>query len=515
MKSPRSIFILSIFMLAAGLALTPASAQKKNAKAAKPAASKPTPTPMPSPLPTPTPAPTPAPVQVERLEVMATPSQIAIAAMGGGIEQRNVVITANGPVEGINFIPIDLGRSDDRGIVIPATAVAVGPTHHQLSGADDSVVVPLTFDLRGARSGEFNGVVLVQYKGGKLTIPVTVTIKDPWALPLAMLALGLGLSVVVTHFRENGRSRDETSRRSGLVRTQLQAEPEMDEIFRKRLEGLLADCNTSLAAEKWDEAEKSVELAEAVVGKWHRGHSDWRPQLQYRQELLNWMKELGDPADLPPYLVIVHRNLEEAGYTAPNLSGPDKLQEKLETLVQQLNRYTQIHNQIQTLDWMIDLLEEQQAEWREKLVAWRHSLDHLPTEDAGAAEALRGEVEAGITAVQTLIAQGSPSKSSYSNSFNPGRELPPLSAAPPAKLSEDEQNEKTDLRLKWVRRSTYLLAVVLLAGAGFAELYVTQPTFGATRWSDYFTLLAWGFGVEATRASVIGLMKNWGLPGIK
>ncbi len=70
---------------------------------------------------------------------------------------------------------------------------------------------------------------------------------------------------------------------------------------------------------------------------------------------------------------------------------------------------------------------------------------------------------------------------------------------------------KSRRRLRQFTWLTYLIAVVLLAGAGFTELYVNVPTFGAKGWSDYFALLAWGFGAEATRAAVTDLVKGWGV----
>jgi hypothetical protein len=47
--------------------------------------------------------------------------------------------------------------------------------------------------------------------------------------------------------------------------------------------------------------------------------------------------------------------------------------------------------------------------------------------------------------------------------------------------------------------------LVLLALVGFGQIYGDNPTFGANIWIDYATLLAWGFGVETTRASILGL----------
>jgi hypothetical protein len=58
---------------------------------------------------------------------------------------------------------------------------------------------------------------------------------------------------------------------------------------------------------------------------------------------------------------------------------------------------------------------------------------------------------------------------------------------------------------------SYVVAIGLLAGAGFAELYVAQPTFGANPWQDYLALLIWGFGVEASRSAVVDMIRGWGI----
>ena len=70
----------------------------------------------------------------------------------------------------------------------------------------------------------------------------------------------------------------------------------------------------------------------------------------------------------------------------------------------------------------------------------------------------------------------------------------------------------------WLRAYTWTtwgVALALLVGVGFNELYITDSTFGATWWSDYMTLLAWGFGAEATRASITDLVRGWNIPVAK
>ena len=463
------------------------------------------------PTPTPTPSPTPAPI-----EIIATPSQISVAAVRGAIETRRVLFTATGAVKDLKFIPLDLARSDDQA-VIPATAVNPQPPTGQIN-ANDSMVVPFSFDLHDAGSGEFKGEVRVQYQGGKLAIPIIVKVKDRLLPPLLVLLIGIGLSLIVTRYLEKGKPRDEIFKRLGEVRAQMNADAGLDENFRSRLDALLIDTTSTLNAEKWEDAGKSIEAAEAVLNRWRKGRDDWRKQLSYRKELFERLKEFGEPDRLPPYLLAVRRGIEDAGTTAPDLAGPDKLREKLDALAQQLNRYTELNNQLKTLGSLVDNLETSQEDWRGKIRKWLRELDRLSPEKTNELNNLGNEIEAGITKVKELIAKQPPSRAvakGGSTSEGDLTLLNLLAPAPSAKMLEAETIDDAGKRLKWFKWATYALALLFLAGAGFGELYITKPTFGANRWTDYFTLLAWGFGAEATRAAVTGLMKSWGIAGTK
>jgi tetratricopeptide (TPR) repeat protein len=77
--------------------------------------------------------------------------------------------------------------------------------------------------------------------------------------------------------------------------------------------------------------------------------------------------------------------------------------------------------------------------------------------------------------------------------------------------SLDAQIGSAGRRLQWFTWITYGLAVTLLALAGFIELYEGQSTFGSAGVADYFTLLAWGFGSEATRSAVATMIQGWGI----
>jgi hypothetical protein len=91
-----------------------------------------------------------------------------------------------------------------------------------------------------------------------------------------------------------------------------------------------------------------------------------------------------------------------------------------------------------------------------------------------------------------------------------------LGAAPSTSLlSWEEQASSANVRLKVFTVTSYIIAIVFLAGAGFSQLYVDKPTFGDNPWNDYSALMAWGFGAEATRDAVTKVVQGWSLPGLK
>ena len=77
--------------------------------------------------------------------------------------------------------------------------------------------------------------------------------------------------------------------------------------------------------------------------------------------------------------------------------------------------------------------------------------------------------------------------------------------------SYKELGEDAGKRLRWFSWLTYGVAVLFLALSGFVELYAARADFGARGVGDYFMLLAWGFGAEATRAAVAEMVQGWGV----
>jgi len=138
--------------------------------------------------------------------VTVTPSQLTVEGTRGAVETRTLLLRTSHPITSLQVIPLDLTRADGHA-VLPAGAVQAALPADQIA-TGGLLTVPVTFDLHGAPSGEFSGELLVSYHGGALTVPITVTVRDPWLLPLVVLVAGVGLGAGVSTYRARSRPRD-------------------------------------------------------------------------------------------------------------------------------------------------------------------------------------------------------------------------------------------------------------------------------------------------------------------
>jgi hypothetical protein len=137
-------------------------------------------------------------------------------------------------------------------------------------------------------------------------------------------------------------------------------------------------------------------------------------------------------------------------------------------------------------------------------------------DDAQAYQALQEDIQKGMDALaqETAKEQGvvKAARGLEAGGLEIGTNLLDLLAPPPATREiTDGATTRAGRRLRWFTWVTYAVAVVLLAGAGFGELYISNATFGANVWGDYFALLVWGFGAEASRAAIAEMVQGWRL----
>ncbi|KAM3089852.1 hypothetical protein ACKFKG_32175 [Phormidesmis sp. 146-35] len=430
----------------------------------------------------------------------------SITGMRGSTETRTVLLETTTPLKQLELMPLDLYRADGAA-VFPASAISLG----EPSGKPNELILPLQFDLgKAPSSGEFSGSLRLSNREGQqsIPIPVTVRVKDPWLLPLLMLLAGTGLGMGVSAYRAKGKPRDEILVRAGQLRSQMQDDRELEqaEAFRTRLESGLVDIRMALQGERWEEGQAAIAQAELLWSKWLKGRSDWLVQLQYAKTL---KERLQDQNPNIPYIQLVSREVEDALRELPDLEGPNQLRDRLDALAQQINRFFQFQGKITQLNGLVtQLLPEQAVLWQPKVRTWEQQIESLQPSDSTESSRLQTEMDDAIASLSQLIAQQSPAEA-VSKGMLKGAAVPYLAPAPSARsLTLEEQGSRAGKRLRLFIGVSYAIALLFLTGAGFRQLYVDNPTFGANPWKDYFALLAWGFGSEASREAITKLIQG-------
>lgn len=453
-------------------------------------------------------------------KVTIDPEDLTIAGSRNQVEARLIFVTPDQPIKNlrIGVSARSLYRTD-RMAVFPTTAI-VADNPQTNPKQPNEMIVPVEFNLQQApSSGEFQGKLRLSYQHEEQElpvreeIPVTVKVKDDWFLPLIVLFIGTGLGISVSSYRAKGRPRDEILVREGELRSQMQSDSDLAkaEAFKNHIEAYLVDVKMALQGERWQEGEDGIQQAENIWRKWNKGRTSWLRQLDYARKLKERLQDL-DPN--LPYIQEVRRNLEEAREEAPTLESPLQLRENLEKIAQQINRYLQLQAKIKQLKNLVERLSNEATEaWQLKVSNWEQQIAKLLPSDLKKDTNLDREIEEAIAEITELISQqegiarGLPKL---------GISIPLLESAPSARpLDWQTRVTKAGLRLRVFTWTSYAIAVVFLAGAGFIELYVEKDTFGANPWQDYFALLAWGFGAEASRDAIAKVVRDWGLPGLK
>ena len=450
-------------------------------------------------------------IQLVQQRVVGTRTLVEpVVGMRGSTETRTVLLETTTLITQPELMQLDLYRADGAA-VFPASAISLGTP----SGKPNALIVPLKFDLgKASSSGEFSGNLRLSDRNGSqsIPIPVTVRVKDPWLLPLLMLLTGTGLGMGVSAYRAKGKPRDEILVRAGQLRSQMQDDHELEqaEAFRTRLESSLVDIRMALQGERWEEGKAAIVQAEIIWRKWLKGRTDWLVQLQYAKTL---KERLQDQNPNIPYIQLVSRGVENAVRELPDLEGPHQLRDRLDVLAQQINRFFQLQGKIKQLNGLTDqLLPKQKVLWQPKVKSWEQQIESLQPADSAESSRLQTEVDGAIAELTQLIVEQSPTAAVSKGAAT----VPFMAPAPAARsLTWEEQGVKAGKQLRLFTWTSYAIALLFLTGTGFNQVYVDNPTFGANPWKDYFTLLAWGFGAEATRDSITKMLQGWSLPGLK
>jgi hypothetical protein len=430
-------------------------------------------------------------------------------------QQHTLSIQPSASITNLEIIPLPLTSTDGQNL--PANAIRPTLTNPQIS-ADRVLSIPIEFNPNQLPSGEFSGDILVTYQGGSQRVPIVVRVKDHWGLPLGILLVGVIFGVVVSNYREQGKPRDEVLVRVGRLRTQMLGDGELGRAtaFQDFIQDDLIDVETALQNQKFEEANGAIARAESTWIKWRKGRSDWLELIKYQETILQQVKQLRLST---PLIQILTRQLNDALKNMPQLDQPEQLREPLEAIARELSQYAQIMMKVAR----VEALAQSDSSLMQQSQTWRQQIDRMTPVNVTDAVALQqldtvlgemGHLEQEIdgalaAAIEAPVSRGMERVGRATEMPSEVFSVPFMIAPTVRPLSLEQQIEKASRQLRGFLWASYAIAITFLAGAGFNQLYADQPTFGAVPWRDYFSLLAWGFGAEATREAVTSSIRNW------
>lgn len=490
-----------------------------------------------------------------------TPSQVVVAGAIGDVEHRTVVLRLPSTATNLRFMAQDL-TSAAGDTVLPASAISATLPFLMASASapTDTITNLLTFtvtvDMAQAPAGSFTGQALVLYMNPagaglpaqqvEAPLALSVAAKQPWPLPAVVLIGGVLLGMALTYYRDYMRPRDQLLARLGEVQRRLEADPELaapdtaatagtpaarggrGREFRAAVE---ASVNAALAALRDGDGEQSktfAHQAEQLLDLWQQQRQNWLAVLALRDELVDKLAALPNSA----YVNAVRTSLADAvptmisaflgGGQAP--TAWDTYVKSIATEVEKhrvyVQGYTKVMDQLNAATRKVmdaGLPESDRTPKYAELTAIQNELDNIDPVMDGNAPALLAALGDRITAVVANL-PAPVAVSAYpmaamdaSGADSPAALLVWLSNLHMPTLAELGRDKGPRVRLAVFAWGSVILALLLLALVGFNELYAKNPIFGAVWLTDYLGLLAWGFGAEATRASVTNLVQGWGV----
>lgn len=491
-----------------------------------------------------------------------TPSQMVVAGTIGDVEQRTVLLRLPSTATDLRFMAQDL-TSAAGDTVLPASAIsATLPFLMSSASAPTGTVTNLltftvTIDLAQAPAGSFAGQALVLYMNPtgaglpaqqvEAPLALSVSAKQPWPLPAFILIGGVLLGMALTYYRDYMRPRDQVLARLGEVQRRLEADPELaapdaaaaagtpaarggrGREFRAAVEASVNAALASLRDGDGEQAKTFARQAEQLLDLWQQQRQNWLAVLALRDELGDRLASLPNST----YINAVRSSLADAVPTAISaFLGAAQTQISWKTYVDSvatevekhriyLQGYSVVMDQLSAATRKVmdaDLPESDRTAKYAELAAVQNELDSIDPVMDGSAPTKLGDLSARVAAVVASLpvpvavsALPMAAAMDMSGADSPAALLMWLSNLHMPTLAELGRDKGPRVRLAVFAWGSVILALLLLALVGFNELYAKNPIFGAVWLTDYLGLLAWGFGAEATRASVTNLVQGWGV----
>ena len=420
-------------------------------------------------------------------------------------------------IRAFRIIPTDLERKDSSAIV-PARWVTSQIDPASQLAPQKFISVPIQFDLKEIpKSGEYIGTLFVEHSEGDVAIPVTLRIKDSWHLAVPLLFTGVLLALLLAIYQAEGFDRDEITVKVSHLRSQMKLEAEgtttqseTPRAFQAKAESYLVDVATSLEAKDWDKARKNFLEARLIWDRWCKQRNTWIDLYEYvKQSLESHLdSEISEESvcgkDLRFEINRMKRDIADS-------DTPQKFSESLKPLKEKVQRFLSAKGEYERLNDLRMQMGNADEQWQQFLIGLDDRLNRISLDDEAGLKAWQDDAEK----LKQEMMQALKEDNSSLRGTNVGEVTQTFVLSVPAiqEQSEGVVVQKASWRLltfRWVGQG---VAIAILCGAGFNQLYAANPIFGANAIADYTSLLAWGFTAEVTRESVAKVLQRFKLPG--
>ncbi|MBF2064610.1 MAG: hypothetical protein IGS39_09355 [Calothrix sp. C42_A2020_038] len=473
-------------------------------------------------------------------KITSTPPNISIAEQKCWLGEffcpkvrRNLFLRSNQVVKDVKILSLDLNRADGTE-VFPANAIKVNLETSKINSLPNQpLLTPIEFDLKGVKSGEYNGNLLVITPESELVIPISIKVKDYWFLPLLVLLLGVGLGIVISTYRNEWMARDEVVIQAARLRSRIRADEEFkqDISFYKKAEAYLASIEVALENKRSSAAQETANKAQDLWDKWHQSKQSWLSLLEYEAKLRKRVEEQ-NPGNQIPYLEQVMWQLDSINKDRPSQDSPSQVNKALQEVQIQINNYILAETQLDEFRELTNQVPysapEKERFWKNEALRLERLLHNLSPTDLESyrkwqddikreTEELVGDIEKlnnNLSKPETKGFLGEKSREIQNPTHANLLEPVPDIFSDQIDVDTNQVEKLSRHRLLVFNSFSYIIAIFLLGNAGFTQLYLANNTFGTRGVIDYFSLLAWGFGAEATRETVTRVLQEWKLPGL-
>jgi hypothetical protein len=337
---------------------------------------------------------------------------------------------------------------------------------------------------------------------------------------IAGVLLGSGLSL----YRAEGRSRDEIIVQVGRLRTQMRGDAELDKDYQGSIESELVDVESAIEDKDWEVAKAETLEAKALWNRWRKGREDWIAQLQSGKKLIaENFDSLAEKITSTVYMQGVKDRIDSAyrKLRTGQYETPQALKDDFSAVRQLLSQYKEGESLVEYLRKLrleAKLPKAREDHWLQQFEFLETRLQNLSPDESSFQEWTSTIKEAKASLEKDIAESVEPTSSATRGlaGRSPGEILNQVQPLPPGPAISSVFHSKgvaqADRNLRWFNRVSRVVAIALLAWLGMTELYGSNATFGANPMRDYFALMAWGFGAELTRESVLRATQDLGLP---